>query len=119
MGEGVGKPLRGRIQSVLLDHVEKRQIDVDVVVQAWRLLERFLQQTVVPRDRGVVVDHRAAIAKLGRTSEGDPDRLPRPAALDLVAKGLGGEPQGAITTGGLGRDRGWGQQSNACSENEV
>ena len=58
-----------------------------------------LSSRVVPRDRRVVVDHRAAIAELGRPAERDADGLPGPAALDLVAERVGGESDGAMAGG--------------------
>ena len=53
----------------------------------------------MPRDRRVVRDHRAVVAELRRPAEGDADRLPGPAALDLVAEDLGRQGDAGLGRG--------------------
>ena len=105
VGKSLGKPLRRRVHAVLLDDVDEGEVDVDVVVQSRRLLEGLFQERVVPGDRRVVLDHRAAVAEFRRPSERDADCLPRPPSFDLVAQHFRGERGRAVRACAFRPDR--------------
>lgn len=93
VGERFPERRGGRVESVLLDDIDERQVDVHVVVQARITFVRLPQVAGIPRDRFVVLDERTVVVEFGGAAESDTDGLRGPSTTNLVAEHGLGQPQ--------------------------
>jgi len=77
------------IDSLLVQHCQKGQIHVNIVIKARRIFVIFEHQVFIPPDRHIVLNPGAQPTELGRAPVSTADHLADPASLDLVPDNIG------------------------------
>ena len=84
IGEGVREVADGCIKTLLLEHVDKGEVHIQVIVQPGECIVVILDAAVVPYYLGVIGYNPAVVLELGGATKGAANGLSGPSTLNLV-----------------------------------